>query len=61
MADLGFKASSSGFRICASDYTPASQIRLGEIKGPVIVKMGRLLLMSEVGPSPWHLPAVCSP
>ena len=28
----------SGFRICASGYTPASQIRLREIQGPAIVK-----------------------
>ena len=41
--------------------TPASQIRLREIKGPAIVKIGRLLFMSKVGPNHWHLLAVYSP
>ena len=49
------------FKICTSDYIPASQIRLREIQGQAIVKTGQLLFIPEISPNLWHLPKVCSP
>lgn len=60
-AELRFKATNSGFRICASGYTPASQIRHRELQWPAILKIGQLLLMSQFSPSLLHLPKIYTP